>query len=229
MKTSDFHFDLPAAQIAQQPTARRRDARLLMLDGRDGEPHDGVVPDVLDQLRVGDVLVLNDIRVVPARLRGHKATGGRIEVLVERLRDERVAVAHVRASKSPGPDSRLVLDGGAEVRVIGRESSLFVLEMIGAQAEFGWSDWMEKHGEVPLPPYIDRPAEPADAERYQTVYARQPGAVAAPTAGLHLDDAMLAEIRTRGVEIATLFLLAPSSIHKKAGAKPAYFVTGEPE
>lgn len=193
----DFRFDLPPELIAQQPPARRGDSRLLTVDGATGALDDRRFGDLPDLLRPGDLLVFNDTRVIPARLHGRKASGGRIEALVERLLDERRALVHLRASKAPQSGSRLLLDGGLDATVLGRHGELFEIR---AESDQPWSILLERHGQIPLPPYIAREPTAADRERYQTVYARQPGAVAAPTAGLHFDQALLDRIAATGVE-----------------------------
>ena len=197
MLRSDFHFDLPPELIAQQPPAERGDSRLLALDGTDGRLQDARFDDLPGFLRAGDLLVFNDTRVIPARLHGIKAgSGGRVEVLVERILDARRVLAHLRASKSPKPGTRLWLEQAVGAVVLGRAGELY---------ELGFEDArpvpaiLDAHGHIPLPPYIDRPDAPADAERYQTVYARAPGAVAAPTAGLHFTPAMLERLAAAGI------------------------------
>ncbi|MEX1082397.1 MAG: tRNA preQ1(34) S-adenosylmethionine ribosyltransferase-isomerase QueA [Halofilum sp. (in: g-proteobacteria)] len=206
MRVDEFQYDLPAEQIAQHPLPERSASRLLVLDGRDGACVDRSFRDLPDQLAAGDLLVFNDTRVLPARLHGQKAaSGGRVEVLIERLdADGRSARAHVRASKAPGADTLLELaEGALSARVTGRDGDLFVLDF-GTGVPL--TERLERYGEIPLPPYIERAPEQADAERYQTVYARSLGAVAAPTAGLHFDAAVLAELERRGVESARLTL-----------------------
>jgi len=195
VRVDDFDFDLPEALIARHPPERRRDARLLALTV-DALKHQRF-PDLADHLRPGDLLVFNDTRVIPARLFGHKSSGGRVEVLIERLLEGTRALAHVRASKSPKPDTGLVFEQGIGARVEGRRGELFELDFTGCETAL---EALERIGHVPLPPYIDRPDEGADQERYQTVYAREPGAVAAPTAGLHFDQPMLEQLRAMGVE-----------------------------
>ena len=191
---SQFDYELPSELIAQTPAARRDASRLLHLDAV-GRLHDLQFPDLPSLLRAGDLLVFNDTRVIKARLRGHKASGGRVEVLVERITGPRQALAHVRASKSPGAGTRLVLaDGAFEAEVAGREGELFELRFPDRVL-----DLLERHGAVPLPPYITHAADASDEARYQTVYAKEPGAVAAPTAGLHFDQAMLERLDARGI------------------------------
>ena len=188
MKRSDFHFDLPPELIAQRPLARRGASRLLCLDGPSGRLEDRLFAALPDLLRPGDLLVFNDTRVMRARLFGRKESGGRLEILVERLLGPDQVLAHVRASKSPKPGGRLRLESGDALECLGREGELFRLRALDAD----FPALMERHGHMPLPPYIQRPDEVADLERYQTVYARRLGAVAAPTAGLHFDAEMLA-------------------------------------
>jgi S-adenosylmethionine:tRNA ribosyltransferase-isomerase len=195
MKLSDFSYDLPSELIAQYPLPERADSRLLVLDGAAGEYGDRRFRDLPDLLRPGDLLVFNDTRVVPARLYGRKATGGKVEVLIERLDSPHSALAHIRAGKAPKKDGVLILGQDREVRVAGREEGLFRLTIEGK----GFAELMREDGHTPLPPYIGRQDEQLDAERYQTVYARREGAVAAPTAGLHFDHAMLERLDTLGV------------------------------
>ncbi len=201
MRRQDFHFDLPPELIAQQPTAERPASRLLHLERAGGGLHDRQFRDLPALLRPGDLLVLNDTRVIPARLWGRKETGGRVEVLVERPLDERRVLAHVRASKSPQPGTRLVFEQGVTAEVTGREADLFRLAFNRPVMAV-----LEAQGHMPLPPYIEREDTERDAERYQTVYARHPGAVAAPTAGLHFDEALLDALAARGIEQARITL-----------------------
>ncbi|HEX7047568.1 MAG TPA: tRNA preQ1(34) S-adenosylmethionine ribosyltransferase-isomerase QueA [Gammaproteobacteria bacterium] len=196
MQRRDFHFELPDELIARYPLPDRGASRLLYLDGEDGELRDRQFRDLPELLRAGDLLVFNDTRVMPARLLGRKSTGGRIEVLVERVLDSREVLAHVRASKTPKPGMTLEMEGGMQLEVLGREGALFHLRF----PEDDVPAQLECHGHMPLPPYIDRPDENSDRERYQTVYAREPGAVAAPTAGLHFDASMLESLDDLGVE-----------------------------
>lgn len=199
MQRSDFYFDLPDALIAQAPLPERSGALMLHVDGADGRLADRRVIDLPDLLQPGDLLVLNDIKVIPARLHAAKASGGKVEILIERLLDDHRALAHVRASKAPKPGTRLIIDGGPELTMAARHEALFELHI---DAPTSWMDELTAHGHMPLPPYIRRADTADDAERYQTVFAREPGAVAAPTAGLHLDTTLLDAIRQRGVEIA---------------------------
>ncbi len=201
MRRSDFRFDLPPELIAQAPMPERPASRLLHLDRATGAIADRRFRDLADLLRPGDLLVLNDTRVIPARLWGRKETGGRVEVLVERVLGECEALAHVRASKSPKPGSELCFEDDARARVAGREDDLFRLVFDRPLMPF-----LETRGHMPLPPYITRADAERDAERYQTVYAEKPGAVAAPTAGLHFDETLLATLAEKGVAQARVTL-----------------------
>lgn len=203
MNLQDFQFDLPAELIAAQPTAQRSASRLLCLDRTSGATADRNFTDLPALLRPGDLLVFNDTRVIPARLFGVKDSGGRVEVLVERILDDHRALAHVRASKSPRPGRRLLLEGGLSAEVLGRSGERYELCFAG---EAPVLDLLERYGQVPLPPYIGRTPGPTDRERYQTVYARAPGAVAAPTAGLHFDAPLLARLRDMRVQFAYVTL-----------------------
>jgi len=194
MRLSDFAFDLPDELIARHPLAERRASRLLCLDGPSGELSDRHFADLLDYLRHGDLMVFNNTRVIPARLFGRKETGGQLEVLVERVLDEYRVLAHIRSSKSPKPGSRILLDGDASAEMVARHAALFELRFAEPVLPL-----LERVGHMPLPPYIDRPDEDTDRERYQTVYAKRQGAVAAPTAGLHFDQALLQAIADKGV------------------------------
>jgi S-adenosylmethionine:tRNA ribosyltransferase-isomerase len=202
MQLDDFDYHLPAELIAQSPAAERRQSRLLHLDGAGGGIADHHFPDIQRLLRRGDVLVLNDTRVIKARLTGRKDSGGAIEVLIERVTGEREALAQVRASHAPKPGMRLIVGDGLELAVLGREGELYRLAFPGDDV----FAQIERHGAVPLPPYIEHAAGAADESRYQTVYAKNPGAVAAPTAGLHFDEALLDALRGQGVAIAFLTL-----------------------
>ncbi len=196
MKTSDFTFELPPELIAQHPLPERTASRLLCLDRDTGAVDHRQFADLPDLLRAGDLLVFNDTRVIPARLFGHKATGGRVEILVERLLPGDECVAQLRVSKKPAPGSRIELEGGGILEVLGRETSFYRLRAVDTSLPA----LLEREGHMPLPPYIEREDQLDDRERYQTVYARNPGAVAAPTAGLHFDDALLARLDATGVE-----------------------------
>lgn len=197
MQLSDFNFHLPEELIANYPPENRTDSRLLCLQGNTGDMQHLGFKHFPDLLQPGDLLVFNDTRVIPARLLGQKATGGKVEVLVERVLDEHHLLAHVRASKSPKPGNILKLENAIEAEMLERDGELFKLKFLGEESVF---TLLEQHGHMPLPPYIERPDEEQDKERYQTVYNKKPGAVAAPTAGLHFDDQLLAQIRAKGVE-----------------------------
>jgi S-adenosylmethionine:tRNA ribosyltransferase-isomerase len=202
VKLDDFQYELPPELIAQHPPAQRGDSRLLILDGP--VARDGMFADLPALLRSGDCLVLNDTRVIPARLHGHKASGGRIEVLIERMLEADRALAHVRASKAPKPGGLLEFGEGLACRVVAkRDDGLYELESAGTAS---LAELVERIGHMPLPPYITRPDETTDAERYQTVYASRPGAVAAPTAGLHFDPAMLERVTALGVRLVRVTL-----------------------
>jgi S-adenosylmethionine:tRNA ribosyltransferase-isomerase len=197
MKRQDFHYELPTELIADRPAEERRGSRLLYLNGGSGAIQHGFFPDLLKKVEAGDLMVFNDTRVMPARLFGRKATGGQVEILVERVLDDCRALAHVRASRSPKPDSELILQDGSRVRMAGRRGQLFELVFPGERTVL---EVLEAVGQIPLPPYIERPATEQDAERYQTVYGRNKGAVAAPTAGLHFDDQLLVQLADKGVQ-----------------------------
>ncbi len=202
MLKSDFYFELPPELIAQAPLEHRTDSRLMVLEsGRD--LRDQQFRDLPGLLRSGDLLVLNDTRVIPARLYGLKATGGRIELLLERVLDTHTALVHLRASKSPKPGAKLILDGGYGCEVIERRDALFVLRFDEASPVMSV---LEAVGHIPLPPYIDRADTHSDRERYQTVFSANPGAVAAPTAGLHFDEAMLNRLEKEGIDRVTVTL-----------------------
>jgi S-adenosylmethionine:tRNA ribosyltransferase-isomerase len=201
MLRRDFHYELPEELIARHPTPRRSDSRLLHLDGRTGAIADLRFVDLPRLLGEGDLLVFNDTRVVPARLRGRKDTGGQVEILLERLAGGREAIVQLRSSKPPAAGSLLRFAEGVTASVTGREDDFWRIEFDREPGEV-----FERLGEMPLPPYLRRPVEDCDRERYQTVYAREPGAVAAPTAGLHFDQAILAACVARGVETARVTL-----------------------
>lgn len=201
MRVADFDFVLPEELIARHPLAERSGSRLLVLDGPTGQLAHRRFADLLAYLEAGDLLVFNDTRVIPARLFGQKASGGKVEVLVERVLDTQRVMAHVRSSKSPKPGSELIFDGEARAVMVARHDTLFELEFDQPVLPL-----LEQIGHMPLPPYIDRPDEDADRERYQTVYARKAGAVAAPTAGLHFDQPLLDALAAKGVERAFVTL-----------------------
>lgn len=198
MKLSDFHFELPDELIARYPTAQRSASRLLCLDGQTGKVKHSQFTEFVDHMHSGDLLIFNNTRVIPARLLGQKASGGKVEVLVERLLDEQSLLAHVKASKSPKPGTVMILENYVELEMVQRRGQLFELRVLNDQPILSL---LEQYGHMPLPPYIDRPDEDSDKERYQTVYSEKPGAVAAPTAGLHFDDDILAALKAKGVNI----------------------------
>jgi len=202
VKLSDFDYELPPELIAQFPPAVRGASRLLQMDGA-GALHDGLFAELPSLLKAGDLLVMNDTRVIKARLLGRKNSGGQIEVLVERVLDGARVLAQVRASKSPRAGTRLHLAQGTVAEVRGRAGEFFELEFSDCDDVFAL---LERAGSLPLPPYIAHAADGDDAARYQTVYAKMPGAVAAPTAGLHFDEAMLATLCARGITLAWLTL-----------------------
>ena len=201
MDRAAFHYDLPPELIAQTPLPERSASRLLVLDGATGSIADRRFADVANWLAPGDLLVLNDTRVLPARLAGQKSSGGKVELLLERVLGVRSGRFQIRASHSPKPGATIALAGGATALVVARDGALFDLEL-----DRPLMPLLEAHGQVPLPPYIERAPDPADADRYQTVFAREPGAVAAPTAGLHFDAQLLDVIADRGVELGRLTL-----------------------
>ncbi len=203
MLLDDFEYELPQDLIAQQPADERGGDRLLHLDGRTGVLADRQFGDLAGLVEPGDVVVLNDTRVIKARLVGKKKSGGRVEVMVERVLGGGEVLAQVGANHPTRVGGTLVLAGGIEATVLRRESDFFRLRFEGCEDVFALLD---RHGSIPLPMYIARPAGAGDAERYQTVYARAPGAVAAPTAGLHFDQALLDRLRSRGAGIAHVTL-----------------------
>ncbi|AEG31757.1 tRNA preQ1(34) S-adenosylmethionine ribosyltransferase-isomerase QueA [Thiomicrospira cyclica] len=201
MKRQDFYFDLPEALIAQQPTSERRASRLLVLQGT--ALHDKQFVDILDFIQPNDLLVFNNTKVIPARLFGKKMTGGQVELLIERIISDHQALCHIRSSKSPKPGTKLVIEDAFEVEVTGRQGALFLVTFDPTKTPL---EWVEAYGHMPLPPYIERADTDADKNRYQTVYASRPGAVAAPTAGLHFDEDILAAIKAKGTDIGFVTL-----------------------
>ncbi|CAN7613831.1 tRNA preQ1(34) S-adenosylmethionine ribosyltransferase-isomerase QueA [Pseudoduganella sp. LjRoot289] len=196
---SDFDFNLPQERIAQFPLPDRSASRLLHVDG--AELHDRQFTDILDQLQAGDLLVMNDTRVLKARFFGVKDSGGKVEALVERVLDTRTVLAQVRASKSPGPGVKIRLADAFDVTVGERAGEFYTLHF-----EDDVFDLIEAHGRLPLPPYIEHTADEFDETRYQTVFNKVPGAVAAPTAGLHFDEALLQKLKDKGVNFAYVTL-----------------------
>ena len=200
---SDFDFDLPPERIAQLPLPDRSASRLLHLDGE--QIIDRQFADIVDQLQAGDLLVMNNTRVLKARFFGVKESGGQVEVLVERVLDNRTVLAQVRASKSPKPGNRIRLADAFDVVAGERAGEFFTLHL--ADDESGdVFDLIEAHGRLPLPPYIEHTADEFDEQRYQTVYSKEPGAVAAPTAGLHFDQPLLDKLAAKGVNFAYVTL-----------------------
>ncbi len=200
LTVADFDYHLPPELIAQAPAATRSASRLMHIDEQ-GICFDRLFTDLTDLLRPNDLLVFNDTRVIKARLFGQKATGGKVEVLIERIIAENQALAHIRSSKSPGSGSVLRLAESIDATVLGRAEDLFILEFKAPVLEL-----LERYGAIPLPPYITHTPGPQDDQRYQTVYARTPGAVAAPTAGLHFDEAMFAKLAQMGIAHAFVTL-----------------------
>ncbi len=203
MKKSDFHFELPPELIAQEPLQERSASRMLEVPAGAAAFIDRSVRDLPTLLNPGDLLVFNDTRVLPARLYGNKDSGGRVEILIERLLDGQQARVQLGVSKPPRPGAWLLLEGGVRAEVLAREDGFYRLRF---DLDGPLGDWLERAGRMPLPPYIRREPRPEDRERYQTVFARTPGAVAAPTAGLHFDAALLTALRDRGVEFGHVTL-----------------------
>lgn len=203
MKKSDFHYDLPPELIAQAPLAERSASRLLWVPPAPAALEDRTFRDLPQLLQPGDLLVFNDTRVIPARLFGHKSTGGRVEILIERLLGADEARAQLGVSKSPKPGARIALDAGGEAEVLGRDGEFYRLRFHVPES---LEQWLLHAGRLPLPPYIQREPGRDDAERYQTVFAREVGAVAAPTAGLHFDETLLQALRERGVQFGQVTL-----------------------
>ena len=206
MRRSDFAYQLPPELIAQHPPECRSGGRLLHLNGANAELRDLNIAQFPELLRPGDLLVMNDTRVIPARVFGRKPTGGEVEILLERITGARTIVAHVRSSKELRSDVAIALPGAVHARFVARRDELFELELDSDPLSF-----FQAYGSMPLPPYIERPVEAADLDRYQTVFAREQGAVAAPTAGLHFDAALLKRCELKGA--ATVFV----TLHVGAG------------
>lgn len=203
MRKEDFHYELPEELIAIKPAEQRVGSRLLRLDGVSGDIDHCQFAEILNFVEPGDLMVFNNTKVIPARVFGQKESGGKVEVLVERVLDNHQVMAHVRASKSPKVGSKLILEDGTEVMVAGRDDALFHLHFLGETSAL---EVLEAIGHMPLPPYISREDDEFDRERYQTVYAERAGAVAAPTAGLHFDEALLAKLKDKGVQQAFVTL-----------------------
>ncbi len=201
MQTTDFDYPLPEHLIARYPLAQRTQSRLLHCDRQTGAVIDRQFSDILALLQPNDCLIFNNTKVMPARLYGHKPTGGKIELLIERLVDSHTALAHVKSSKTLKPGAVIMLQNNIQITLQSREQNLFRLH-----APREWLDIMQEQGEMPLPPYMLRHSETLDTERYQTVYAQEFGAVAAPTAGLHFDEALLTAIKNKNIATATVTL-----------------------
>jgi len=202
MKTSDFSYDLPDELIAQYPATQRDASRMLVLNPA-SDITDAQFEQFADYLKPGDLIVLNDTRVIPARLFAKKETGGKVEIMLERIQDDTTMLVQLRASKSPKPGTALILDDKTRFEVKGRQDDMFLLDYAGKEP---LTDLLDRLGHMPLPPYIDRNDEALDLERYQTVFSNTPGAVAAPTAGLHFTDQLLDALSSRGVENTKLTL-----------------------
>lgn len=203
MKTQEFDFDLPSDLIAQHPAQQRASSRLLYLDGARNRLHDEQFVDIEHHVEPGDVMVFNDTQVIKARLFGKKDTGGKVEVMIERVLDDHQVIAVIRASHAPKPGGELLLEDCIPVTVVNRDTSFYSLRF---NHDLPVHVLLDQYGHLPLPPYIDREAGLSDDARYQTVYARHPGAVAAPTAGLHFDDAMLERLRAKGIDMVYVTL-----------------------
>lgn len=197
MRRQDFHYDLPESLIAKSPVAQRTASRLFQLDGASGNTAHGNFVDILELVNPGDLLIFNDTRVIPARVFGTKPTGGQLEILVERVVSPQEVLAHVRSSRSPKPGSQIYLEDGTPIDVVKRNKTLFHLKFPEGKTAL---QVLEAIGHMPLPPYIDREDVAEDRERYQTVYGKKQGAVAAPTAGLHFDDDLLVRLEEKGVQ-----------------------------
>jgi len=203
MNRSDFHFELPPELIAQQPPVTRTASRLLCLNRHNGDIHDHSFIDLLNFVRTGDLLVMNNTKVIPARLFANKETGGKVEIMLERIVDDGHVLAQIRASKAPKRDMSLLIAPNVRFTVQDKQQALYTLSL---QADLSLMEVLNRYGHTPLPPYIDRDDQEIDKDRYQTVFAQIPGAVAAPTAGLHFDEAMLVELQLRGANIEYLTL-----------------------
>ena len=203
MKKSDFNYQLPEELIAQKPLTERDASRLLCMDKVTGRILDGLFTDFIDLIDERDLLIFNDTKVIPARLFGKKQSGGKVEILIERILDDHRAIAHVRASKAAKAGTLIELDKGFCCEVLGRADDLFQLEFKGDDSLISI---LEQIGHIPLPPYITREDDESDLTRYQTVFAREAGAVAAPTAGLHFDQAMMEKLKAKGVQTAFVTL-----------------------
>ena len=203
MRTQDFDFRLPPELIAQFPSAARRASRLLALDGRDGILQDRQFADLPSLIQANDVIIFNDTRVIKARVFGTKESGGQVELLLDRVLGDQLALAQIRASHAPKAGSHIIINPSSAFTVLERQDDMYKLQL---EADLPLLAWLELYGSLPLPPYISRLPTGVDEARYQTVYASKPGAVAAPTAGLHFDEAMLDELKALGAQIAYVTL-----------------------
>jgi len=203
MKKSDFNYYLPQELIAQHPLPERSASRLLLLDRKTGAMRDKQFTDLIDFIEPGDLLVFNNTKVIPARLFGAKSTGGKVEILVERILDASHALAHIRASKAPKPGMQITLDKGFSCTVLEKTDNLYRLKFSGNGSV---TVILEQIGHIPLPPYIERADDKSDIDRYQSIFAKQSGAVAAPTASLHFDQTMLERLKKKGVTFAFVTL-----------------------
>ena len=206
MSVTDFKYELPDELIAQSPLERRDASRLLFVPGQGHDYQELEFSQLGSLLRPGDLLILNDTRVIPGRLYGHKASGGRVEMLLERILTSDTALVQLRSSRSPRTGTSIDFESGIKATVTGRQGNFFMLQFNAAIESS-----LQQHGHVPLPPYIQRADMAQDRERYQTVFARESGAVAAPTAGLHFDQALLSNLKQKGIEQAYI------SLHVGAG------------
>lgn len=198
MRTLDFDFYLPPHLIAQHPLPNRSESRLLEVNARTSTVQDNYFRHIVGHFEAGDVLVLNDTKVIKARLFGQKATGGQIEVMIDRVLSSQEAYAQIKSSRSPKAGALLHLAGDMQAEVLGRVADMFHIRLLGEQS---WYDFLEQYGQLPLPPYIEHAADETDDSRYQTVFAKNAGAVAAPTAGLHFDEALLQSLIDKGVHV----------------------------
>ena len=202
----DFNFELPENLIAQQPTTERTQSRLLVME-ENGNVADKKFTDLLSYLKPEDCLIFNNTKVIPARLFGKKLTGGKIELLIERVLDETTILTHIRSSRSPKEGAKLLIENSFEVEVVGRDGALFIVKIQKDSADSKSAlDLIEAHGHMPLPPYISREDALEDKERYQTVYSDKSGAVAAPTAGLHFDLEFIETIKQKGIQVGFVTL-----------------------
>ena len=199
MLLSEFDFDLPKQLIAQHPPENRTDSRLLVASKPIVDAH---FHQILDFIKPGDLLVMNNTRVIPARLFGHKASGGKVEIMIERLLNEKQVLAMMKASRAPKIGSFIMLENGDEAQVLSKENGFYTLEFNTSSL----LDLLDQVGHIPLPPYIERSDKQEDLDRYQTVFARHEGAVAAPTAGLHFDDTLLEQLKQQDIDHAFVTL-----------------------